>query len=37
MVFIILVRTECLDGTKSKDDLYNQVYKDLQNTLLNKL
>ncbi|TSP09085.1 Caytaxin [Bagarius yarrelli] len=29
--------TEYLDGTKSKDELYNQVYVDLQNTLLNKL
>ncbi|XP_060761360.1 nicotinamide riboside kinase 2 isoform X2 [Neoarius graeffei] len=26
-----------LDGTKLKDELYNQVYEDLQNTLLNKL
>ncbi|XP_053529504.1 nicotinamide riboside kinase 2 isoform X2 [Ictalurus punctatus] len=31
------IAIQCLDGTKSKDDLYNQVYEDLQNTLLNKL
>ncbi|XP_061096135.1 muscle-specific beta 1 integrin binding protein isoform X1 [Conger conger] len=28
---------ESLDGLKSKDDLYNQVYEDIQNTLLNRL
>ncbi|XP_048833037.1 muscle-specific beta 1 integrin binding protein [Brienomyrus brachyistius] len=28
---------EYLDGTKSKGDLYNMVYEDIQNTLLNRL
>lgn len=28
---------EYLDGLRSKDDLYNQVYEDIQNTLLNRL
>ncbi|XP_023699657.1 muscle-specific beta 1 integrin binding protein isoform X2 [Paramormyrops kingsleyae] len=28
---------EYLDGTKSKDDLYNEAYEDIQNTLLNRL
>ncbi|XP_062843447.1 nicotinamide riboside kinase 2 [Trichomycterus rosablanca] len=26
-----------LDGTKSRDEIYNQVYKDIQNSLLNSL
>ncbi|XP_066551832.1 muscle-specific beta 1 integrin binding protein isoform X2 [Amia ocellicauda] len=28
---------EYLDGLKSKDELYEQVYEDIQNTLLNRL
>ncbi|KAG9350680.1 hypothetical protein JZ751_024569 [Albula glossodonta] len=28
---------ECLDGLKSKDEIYNQVFEDVQNTLLNRL
>ncbi|XP_035863446.1 nicotinamide riboside kinase 2-like isoform X1 [Sander lucioperca] len=28
---------ECLDGLKSKDEIYNQVYEDIQNNLLNRL
>ncbi|XP_036377367.1 muscle-specific beta 1 integrin binding protein isoform X2 [Megalops cyprinoides] len=28
---------EYLDGLKSKDEIYNQVYEDIQNTLLNRL
>ncbi|KAM4548968.1 muscle-specific beta 1 integrin binding protein isoform 2-T3 [Odontesthes bonariensis] len=28
---------EYLDGLKSKDEIYNQVYEDIQNSLLNRL
>ncbi|KAM6962908.1 muscle-specific beta 1 integrin binding protein [Aplochiton taeniatus] len=28
---------ECLDGLKSKEKIYTQVYEDIQNTLLNRL
>ncbi|XP_018583573.2 muscle-specific beta 1 integrin binding protein isoform X2 [Scleropages formosus] len=28
---------EYLDGLKTKDEIYNQVYEDIQNTLLNRL
>ncbi|KAJ8374638.1 hypothetical protein SKAU_G00052180 [Synaphobranchus kaupii] len=28
---------EYLDGLKSRDDIYNQVHEDIQNTLLNRL
>ncbi|XP_054646640.1 muscle-specific beta 1 integrin binding protein isoform X2 [Dunckerocampus dactyliophorus] len=28
---------EYLDGLKSKEDIYNQVYEDIQNNLLNRL
>ncbi|KAM6939357.1 muscle-specific beta 1 integrin binding protein isoform 2-T2 [Lycodopsis pacificus] len=28
---------QCLDGLKSKDEIYNQAYEDIQNNLLNRL
>ncbi|XP_065812069.1 muscle-specific beta 1 integrin binding protein isoform X2 [Labrus bergylta] len=28
---------ECLDGLKHKEEIYNQVYEDIQNNLLNRL
>lgn len=29
--------TDYLDGLKTKEDIYNQVYEDIQNNLLNRL
>lgn len=31
------VFAENLDGCKTKEELYNQVYEDIQNNLLNRL
>ncbi|XP_034386990.1 muscle-specific beta 1 integrin binding protein isoform X2 [Cyclopterus lumpus] len=28
---------QCLDGLKSKEEIYNQAYEDIQNNLLNRL
>ncbi|KAM8874723.1 muscle-specific beta 1 integrin binding protein [Spinachia spinachia] len=31
------LKIQCLDGLKSKEEIYNQVYEDIQNNLLNRL
>ena len=36
-VMIILPQSEYLDGKKTKEEIYNQVYKSIQNSLLNSL
>lgn len=34
---MILLFAEYLDGLKSKEEIYNQVYEDIQNNVLNRL
>lgn len=36
-LIIFLCVAEYLDGLKSKEEIYNKVYEDIQNNLLNRL
>lgn len=36
-VCLLLACADYLDGTKTKEEIYNQVYEDIQNHFLNRL